>query len=150
MLDSAKHQHESAIGIHMSPPSLNLPPSSLPTQPLWIIAEPWFEYFLKLPQWLQSIASSRTTNVRKGGRTIRIKHPHFPGLIKCHLLQDPPILSPLQSFPVTYLAYFHFKCMSPSNYIVHLFVHLLSVPSHKANGVQPYNAFESSGTLFFF
>ena len=56
----------------------------------------------------------------------------------------------LLSFPVTYLAYFHFKCMSPSNYIVHLFVHLLSVPSHKANGVQPYNAFESSGTLFFF
>ena len=50
VLDSAKHQYESAIGIHMSPPSLNLPPISLPTQPFWIVAEPWFEYFLKFPQ----------------------------------------------------------------------------------------------------
>ena len=48
-----------------------------------------------------------------------------------------------------HLAHFHSKCMSPSNYLVHLFVQLLSAPSHKTNGIQSYNAFESSGTLFF-
>ena len=44
MLVSAKHQHESDIGIHMSPPSwTSLTPPS-PSQPSRLIQSPWFEF----------------------------------------------------------------------------------------------------------
>jgi len=40
-----KPQHESAIGIHMSPPPLNLPPISHPTPLGWYRAPVWYSKF---------------------------------------------------------------------------------------------------------
>ena len=44
LLASAIHQHESATGIHMSPPSWILPtPISHPTPALWDVTQHWVE-----------------------------------------------------------------------------------------------------------
>ena len=52
LLFSVKPQHESAIGIHMSPSHLKLPPISRPSPPLEVDTEPLFEFpepFSKFP-----------------------------------------------------------------------------------------------------
>ena len=44
LLFSVKPQHESAIGIHTSPPFLKLPPSPSPSHPSRLIQSPWLSF----------------------------------------------------------------------------------------------------------